>query len=148
MAIFPSQQWLDLYFDGINNSEEYAEAAKNWDGDVLAIVGAVQYGEASKDVAAHMVFRHGKCLSAEYVEMLGDQKAEFTLNASYASWKRVFKRELDPSLLVLMGKLKFSGPLVRAAQNLQATRILAKIASEVPTEFVDETDCHAQDCRD
>ena len=40
MALFPSDEWLTRYRDLINGSQEYGEAAEDWEGDVAFFLEA------------------------------------------------------------------------------------------------------------
>ena len=37
MPRFPSEEWVKAFCQEINNSESYAQAAKNWEGDFYFI---------------------------------------------------------------------------------------------------------------
>jgi len=41
MARFPSDEWIKMFKNKINESREYEEAAKTWEGDFLFVVTPV-----------------------------------------------------------------------------------------------------------
>ena len=40
MAQFPSDEWLVLYRDLINGSQEYRESSQDWEGDIAFVMEA------------------------------------------------------------------------------------------------------------
>jgi putative sterol carrier protein len=38
MAVFPSRQWIESVLEAADKSDEYKEAAKDWEGDFLCII--------------------------------------------------------------------------------------------------------------
>jgi putative sterol carrier protein len=65
-------------------------------------------------------------------------KQPFVITGSYAQWKSVIKKELDPVKAMMQGKLKLKGNLPMIVRNVKAAQSLVENASKVDTHFLDE----------
>jgi putative sterol carrier protein len=79
----------------------------------------------------------GECHGARFVEDVDDSvEAEFVIVASYACWKDVIERKLDPIKGMMEGKLKLiRGHLPTIIRFVEPARIVVASASKVPTDF-------------
>jgi putative sterol carrier protein len=116
MAQFPSPDWLSSLKEKINNDQQYARVAQNWEGDMKFIIepgGAVLETEAY-----YLDLWHGKCRDAYPLENPGDKQAAFTLRGSYDNFKRVLKGEIDPLQAMLTRKLGVQGNMMIMMRNV------------------------------
>jgi putative sterol carrier protein len=64
--------------------------------------------------------------------------APFVIEASYAQWKAIIKRELDPILAMLSAQLRLrKGHLPTLIKDVEGSKQLVLSASQVDTEFLD-----------
>ena len=141
MLLFPSEAWLDEYVESINQSAEYKEAASSWEGDISYVFEAEPDRRFPNEVWAWLDLWHGSCRGHRYdVPQVEGEKARFVIRAPYTRWKQVIKKELDPVRGMMQGKLKLSGDLPTIVRYVRAANELVNVASQVPTQFVDETD--------
>ena len=79
----------------------------------------------------------GECHGARFVEDADDSvQAEFVIVASYARWKDVIERKLDPIKGMMEGKLKLvRGHLPTIIRFVEPARMVVASASKVPTDF-------------
>lgn len=139
MALYPSKEWLDEYFQRINSSKGYEEAAETWEGDVTFCFQAEPDKGVPDDIYAWLDLWHGKCREAKYdVPKEEGEGAKFVIRAPYSRWKEVIRKELDPIKGMMQGKLKLTGDLPTIVRYVKASNELVNIAGDVPTEFVDE----------
>jgi putative sterol carrier protein len=136
---FPSEEWLDLYVERINQSAEYQKAAATWEGDISYVFEAEPDKAVPREVWVWLDLWHGECRDARYD--LGSEegeKARFIIRAPYTRWKQVIRQELDPVKGMMQGKLKLRGDLPTIVRYVKAATELVNIAASVPTRFVDE----------
>lgn len=139
MALYPSKEWLDEYFQKINSSKAYEEAAETWEGDVTFCFQAEPDKGVPDDIYAWLDLWHGKCREAKYdVPKEDGEAAKFVIRAPYSRWKEVIQKELDPIKGMMQGKLKLTGDLPTIVRYVKASNELVNLAGEVPTEFIDE----------
>ena len=141
MAVFPSEEWLELYVEKINSSAEYADAAATWEGDLVFAYEKEPDKNVPDDVFAWLDLWHGKCRAAEILGGPEDPKAQsakFTISAPYSRWKSVLRKELDPVKGMMQGKIKVRGDLPTIVRYVKASNVLVDLTGAVPTEFIDE----------
>ena len=64
--------------------------------------------------------------------------ALFVVRGPYARWKALIRQELHPIKALLQGKLRIEGHLPELLRWTGALIILAALAAEIETEFIDE----------
>lgn len=125
--LFPSAEWVAQFHHQINHSDAYANAAKNWEGDIILVIE----GQAG----IYLDLWHGKCREAEYLEDPDSRDAEFKISASTDKWKNVLSGKLDPIQGMVTRQIKLDGNLVKIMKNVKAAQELVRCATQVDTEF-------------
>ena len=140
MALFPSEEWLDLYVERINQSKEYQEAAATWEGDVAYVFEAEPDKGVPDELWAWLDLWHGECRGSKYgVPAAEGDAAKFVIRAPYTRWKEVIRKELDPVKGMMQGKLKLAkGHMPTIVKYVQSSRELVETTAKVPTKFRDE----------
>ncbi len=135
MAVnFPSDEWIKLMMDDLNNSMAYLEAAKNWEGDFIFEIQPG--GTLDQTVHLYMDLHHGKCRNAFHlVNGNTNQPAEFTLSGPVSTWKKVMTRKLDPMQAMITGQLKLQGNMSMVMKNVRAAKELVESCTRIDTEF-------------
>ena len=136
MYEFGSKKWLDAFKEAINSSEDYADAARTWEGDFYFIVDPG--GTIAKEIVMYVDLWHGKCRAAERVAERSTQQPEFVINAPESSWRKVIEKELDPIQALMTRHLKLKGNMVKIMKAVRAAKELVECTTEVPTQFHDE----------
>lgn len=139
MAAFGTQEWLDDFESRINASAAYREAAKTWEGEIAYVFEAEPDRSWPETTHAVLDLWHGTCRRAWIASEEEAGAAPFVIRAPYSRWKQVLQRELDPIKGMMQGKLRLKGDLPTVVRYVQAANELVKLATEVPTEFPDET---------
>jgi len=138
MHRFPSKEWTEALKVALNNDRAYREAGKPWTfGSVAMIVRSDPANGIERDAGMILDVHQGECRCATFVEAVDDSvEAEFVIVASYARWKEVIERKLDPIRGMMEGKLKLvRGHLPTIIRFVEPARIVVASASKVPTEF-------------
>ena len=138
MALYGSQEWLDAYRSRINESESYRKAAATWEGDLALVIEAEPASDWQRTQAGVLDLWHGECRDARLVDEAGAANAAFAIRAPYSRWKQVMRRELDPVMGIMQGKLRLRGDMGVLMRYVAAAKELVNLAGEVPTEFPDE----------
>lgn len=131
--LFPSEEWLNALVEVINGSQQYRDAAKNWEGDFYFII------EPDKDfkerVIAYMDLWHGECRSSCIVLDENEKSPEFRIRAPLGKWRKVLEMKLNPITGMLTGQLKVSGNMMKIVKTPRAAVELVNCCSRVPTEY-------------
>jgi putative sterol carrier protein len=125
--IFPSAEWTEQFFNEINGSDSYANAAKQWEGDILLMI------EGQGGI--YLDLWHGKCRKADYLTDASVVQPEFTITAAMPKWQSVLSGKLDPVQGLVTRQLKLDGNLVKIMKNVKSAQELVKCATKVPTEY-------------
>ena len=138
MAVFPSDEWLRIYRERIEDSPEYREAALSWEGDIAFVFEAEPNKGVPEDLWAWLDLWHGRCREARMVDPEEGVGAPYVIRAPYTRWKDVLRGDLDPVKGMMQGKLKLQGDLPTIIRYVRAANELVHLTMSVPTEFLDE----------
>ncbi len=139
---FPSTEWVSAYKDAINQNAEYKKAGKDWTHGVVAmVVRAEPTVGLAEDLAMWLDVHQGECRACRLIPAReAEEKAPFVVVASYAQWKQVIKKEIDPTKALMQGKLKLAkGHMPTLVKYVNASKQLVESTTRVPTRFRDES---------
>jgi putative sterol carrier protein len=137
---FPSPEWCAALKDAINGNPGYRAAAKDWTyGPVAMVVSAEPSIGLAEDMAMWLDVHQGECRGCTLVSREEADKAPFVLVGSYARWKEVIRKELDPTKGMMQNKLKLTkGHMPTMVKYVASNKELVESTSRVPTRFLDE----------
>jgi len=137
---FPSAEWCAAYKDAINGNAGYAAAGKAWThGPVSYVVTADPTIGLPEDQAMWLDLDQGTCKDCRLVGREEADKAAFVIVASYARWKEVIRKQLDPTKGMMQNRLKLTkGHMPTMVKFVTASKELVESTSRVPTQFLDE----------
>ncbi|WP_322806767.1 SCP2 sterol-binding domain-containing protein [Thermanaerothrix sp.] len=130
---FPSDAWIKAMMEDLNQSQAYAEAAKNWEGDFYFIIEPG--GSLDHTVILYMDLWHGKCREAFEVTDPEARKPAFRLSGPVQTWKKVMTRQLDPMQAMMTGQLRLQGNMAMVMKNVRAAKELVESCTRIPTIF-------------
>ena len=134
MVTFPSEEWIALFKEKLNNNTHYKEIAKEWEGDFLFIISPDEYYK--KEMIFYVDLWHGTCRKAYVTDKT--HQAAFIFKGPYSSWKKVIKKELDPIRGLIRGMFILEGDSKVILDQTKAAQELVTTASTIPVEFEDE----------
>ena len=130
MILFPSDEWAKAVMETLNESEEYAQAAKNWEGDFYYIV--TPEGALREKVYIYFDFWHGKCREAYVVEDVNNHKGPaFRMTASLNTWHALFEGRLDFLKATLTRKLKVKGNMLKMMKEKKVADAMGKVINSI-----------------
>jgi putative sterol carrier protein len=135
---FPSPEWVTAYKDAINANPEYKKAGKDWTHGVVAMVVKAEPSLGiPEDQAMWLDVDQGTCRDCKLMPAKdAEEKAPFVVVASYAQWKSVIKKEIDPTKALMQGKLKLTkGHMPTMVKHVNASKQLVESTTRVPTKF-------------
>jgi putative sterol carrier protein len=133
MPIFATQAWLDESASLLNNDPEYAEGAKDYEGDYLYIVEADELQPTP--IYYYVDLYHGKCRKATIVNNPTEVKAEFEMSAPYSIWKKILQGELDGNKALMTRKLKIKGNMTKLMKSTKPATAYFKALTPLKTDF-------------
>jgi putative sterol carrier protein len=137
VVAFPTEAWFQALVSLINTSDEYREAAADWEGDIAFLIEAEPDRGLPADVWGLLDLWHGACRGGGVIEADRGREAAYILRAPYSRWKEVVTGELDPIKAMMQGKLKVQGDLPTIVRQVRAANELVELTQQIPTEFPD-----------
>ena len=136
---FPSAEWCVAYKDAINGNPGYKAAAKDWTHGPVSMVVVADPAIGLAEAAMWLDLDRGSCKDCRLVSREEAEKASFVIVATYARWKEVIRKQLDPTKGMMQNKLKLTkGHMPTMVKYVTASKELVESTSRVPTQFVDE----------
>jgi putative sterol carrier protein len=137
---FPSDEWCAAYKDAINANAAYRAAARDWTyGPVALVVTAEPAIGIAEDLAVWLDMHEGECRACRLVPRAEGERAAFVIVASYARWKEVIRKELDPTKGMMQNKLKLTkGHMPTIVKYVTSNKALVESTTRVPAKFLDE----------
>ena len=132
---FLTREWIEAYMEVLNNSTDYKEAAKTWEGDFLFVVEPDD--KLDERVIYYLDLWHGDCRSVDFFKE-GDElpKTEYQYIGKYSNWLKVINGELDPIKGILTRQFKLVGDKAKVMRATKAAKELVNSAQKIPTEFL------------
>ncbi|MCJ7537026.1 MAG: SCP2 sterol-binding domain-containing protein [Anaerolineales bacterium] len=129
MAEFLTEEWLNSFEEKLNTDNQYAEIAKNWEGDVSL---SINPGDGLEEpVEIYFDLWHGKCRQAYFVEKGVEKDADFILNGNYKDYIRILTGDLHPMQAMLTRKLNFRGNMGLLMRNVPTVLDFVRCAQDV-----------------
>jgi putative sterol carrier protein len=129
---------MDAWKKIINESKEYKEIAKEWEGSVSITVNADPSKNVPEPVYMFTDYWHGDALEFLICDAAKAQTAKFVMSGDYSRWKQVAKKELDATKALMQGKLKLKGDLTYVVRNVKTINKVVDLLTEINTIFPDE----------
>lgn len=132
---FPSEEWAQRFVEELNQNQDYAKAARKWEGSFLFVVNAGPRLE--REFLFFMDLWHGRCRDWAVLPDRNARKADFTIEGPLENWVGLLQGEIDPIKGLMARKFKLRGSMFQVIRNVGAASELAKNSARVPTEFPD-----------
>ena len=129
MAEFLTEEWLNAFEEKLNTDSQYAEIAKNWEGDVNLKINPDE--KLAEPVTVYFDLWHGKCRDAYFVENGIQKEAAFALNGNYQDYVRILTGDLHPMQAMLTRKLNVNGNMALLMRNVPTVLDFVRCAQEV-----------------
>ncbi|MBO8182279.1 MAG: SCP2 sterol-binding domain-containing protein [Archaeoglobus sp.] len=133
MPKFFSQEWIEKFVEAVNANEEYANAAKDWEGDFLFVVEPDE--ELEKPMYAYIDLYHGKAREGYVVEDPSQVNAAFEFRGKFSNWKKLLAGEIDPIKGLVTRKFTLKGNMAMVMRYAKAAKLLVECTKQVETEF-------------
>ena len=129
MAEFPTEEWLNTFEEKLNTDSQYAEIAKNWEGDVNLKINPDE--KLAEPVTIYFDLWHGKCREAYFIKTGIEKEAAFALNGKYQDYIRILMGDLHPMQAMLTRKLNVNGNMALLMRNVPTVLDFVRCAQEV-----------------
>jgi putative sterol carrier protein len=129
MATFPTDQWIQEMVDKLNNDQQYAHIARNWEGDLRVIIEPS--GPINEELWVYLDLWHGKCRQAFIEDQDSVTEPALVLKASYEDISKVLLGELDVMQALLTRRVSVKANMGLLMRNIPVVLDFVRCAREV-----------------
>ena len=133
-----TQEFADAFKAEINKSSVYRQAGKGWRWTVGLVVEAEPDKNVPESRGLWLDLHEGEARDVKDVSAGDAAKADFVITAPYSQWKKVMRKELDPTRAMLQGKLKLKGDLPTIVRFTKASQEMTECTTRIDVLFPDE----------
>ena len=134
MAELFTEEWVESWGRELRRSEEYREAAQEWEGAIVFELRASQ--ELDEDRAVFLDLLHGDCRHARLAADGDREGARYVVSADLATWRTVLDGTISVLPAIMRGKLRLrKGKLSTLMPFTAAARELLAAATRIETEL-------------
>ncbi|MGD0854969.1 MAG: SCP2 sterol-binding domain-containing protein [Dehalococcoidia bacterium] len=135
MAKFGTMEWAQKLMEELNNSQGYAAAAKNWDGDWYWVINAG--GPIKSPIYLYLDLVKDKCRSVDVLDEANKTKYKpaYILRGDVKTWRDIAEKKVDSQACMLTGRLKLTGNMPKLLRNTKVSDELIKCVGQVQTEW-------------
>jgi putative sterol carrier protein len=129
MAKFPTAEWLLALHEKLNTDENYAQVARNWEGDMTFVIEPDE--ELDEKIVYYLDLWHGKSRDAFVVDDTKDVKSVFTLKGPYRNYVRLLRGEIEPMQALLTRKIGVQGNMAVLMRSVPTVLDFVRCCREV-----------------
>jgi putative sterol carrier protein len=118
---FPSDEWLQALVEVLNTDSQYAEVAKNWEGDLMVVIEPDEVVESTNlPQTFYLDLWHGRCREGRIIDETSQEipDAAFKLSSPLSNILKIFEGELDPMQAMVTRRLKVQGSMAYMLRNV------------------------------
>lgn len=125
--------WVRAWRDRLNDSDEFAEAAAEFEAAVLFVVQPDESYDGDP-VRLLVDVADGECTDAGAVAA-ADADYDYALRGPYEAWKSLLRDELDTAEAVMGGPFDVEGDTLALMSHREAFVEMVRAARDVDVEF-------------
>lgn len=134
MALFPTTDWLETLSNKLNSDEQYANIARNWEGDMVFMIEPE--GTLSEPVIYYLDLWHGKCRDAYMLEDFYEKDPALLMSAPYPNVASLLKGELQVIQALLTRKISVKGNMALLMRNVPTVLDFVRCCREITDDFI------------
>lgn len=128
-AIFPSQEWILATKDKFNTDLQYAQIAKNWEGDLRVVLEPD--GALKETTWLYWNLWHGKCRDAYVEDQSSKSSPALVIKAPYGNFIKILSGEVGV-MQALMGRMvSVHGSMLLIMRNVPTVIDFVRCCQEV-----------------
>ena len=134
MTQFPADDWLPTLKEKLNTDEQYADIARNWEGDMICKIEPD--GPLPEPVIYYLDLWHGKCRDAYILEEIGQKNPALLLTASYSNYIKILKGETEVVQALLTRKISVKGNMALLMRNVPTVLDFVRCCREITNSYL------------
>lgn len=134
MTQFLASDWLPTLKEKLNTDDQYAEIARNWEGDMVCQIDPG--GPLESAVIYYLDLWHGKCRDAYEIENVEEKKPALLLVAPYENFKKIIKGETQVIQALLTRKISVKGNMALLMRNVPTVLDFVRCCREITDSYL------------
>jgi len=134
MTQFPANDWLPTLKEKLNSDEQYADIARNWEGDMICRIEPD--GPLPEPVIYYLDLWHGKCRDAYVLEDINQNKPALLLTAPYSNFIKILKGETEVVQALLTRKISVKGNMALLMRNVPTVLDFVRCCREITNSYL------------
>jgi putative sterol carrier protein len=134
MEKFPSPEWMEAVKAKLNTDQQYAQVARNWEGDMRIILEPDK--SFNETMWIYFDLWHGKCRNAIIEDQKSTVKPAFILNAPYGNIIKVLSGEVGPMQALMTRFLSVHGSMAYMMRNVPTVLNFVRCCQEVTKGWI------------
>lgn len=134
MAEFPTEAWVYTLMEKLNADSQYADIAKNWEGDMLFRIEPA--GNLKQSLVYYLDLWHGKCRGVEVVADGTEKDAVIYMSANYVNISKVIRGETEVFQALLTRKISVKGNMALLMRNVPTVLDFVRCCREITDSFI------------
>ena len=134
MTQFPADDWLPTLKEKLNSDEQYADIARNWEGDMVCNIEPD--GPLTETVIYYLDLWHGKCRDAYVLEDINQNKPALLLTAPYSNFIKILKGETEVVQALLTRKISVKGNMALLMRNVPTVLDFVRCCREITNSYL------------
>jgi putative sterol carrier protein len=131
---FPSPEWMQLIKNKLNTDPQYAQIAKNWEGDMRLIIEP----DTSLPETLWLYFDlwHGTCREAYIEDQASTKDPIFILRAPYGNYIKVLSGEVGVLQALMTRLVSVRGSMAYMMRNVPTVLDFVRCCQEVTHSWI------------
>ena len=134
MATFPTPEWLQELMEKLNNDDQYAQIARNWEGDMVFKIDAD--GPLTESITYYLDLWHGKCRGVEVIPEDVNRDAVLIMRAPYLNIIKVIRGETQVVQALLTRKISVRGNMALLMRNVPTVLDFVRCCQENTDSYI------------
>jgi len=134
MTQFLASDWLPTLKEKLNTDDQYAEIARNWEGDMVCQIDPG--GPLESAVIFYLDLWHGKCRDAYEIENVEEIKPALLLIAPYENFKKIISGETEVIQALLTRKISVKGNMALLMRNVPTVLDFVRCCREITDSYL------------
>jgi putative sterol carrier protein len=133
-AVFPTPEWIDATKKKFNTDEQYAQIARNWEGDLRVIIEPDD--RYPQTLWLYWDLWHGKCRDAYIEDQASTIKPALVVKSPYSNFIKVLSGEVGTMQALMTRMVSLQGSMALIMRNVPTVLDFVRCCQEVTESWV------------
>lgn len=133
-AVFPTPEWMQATKDKFNTDKQYAQIARNWEGDLRVVIEPDDAFHES--MWLYWDLWHGKCREAYIEDQSSTKKPALVVKSPYSNFIKVLSGEVGTMQALMTRMVSLQGSMALIMRNVPTVLDFVRCCQEVTESWM------------